>query len=110
MNKTIVKENNINKFKTAKGKINRNIVLEVAETLDIKFKKGATVCIDETLWEKSGHNQEPIIIHIPEFSKTSSLKELIRQANNIAKQIYAGNKKGFTLVKNKDANIDIEIG
>ena len=109
INKKISKEV-INKYENAKNTIDRKTLLEAANTLDIHYKDGATVIIDENMSKKAGNNKNPQIIDVSIFNRTGKISELTREINNISKDIYTKNKNGYTFVLNVDTNTNFELG
>ena len=100
----------INNFENAKGSIDRNTLLKVADTLEIYHKAGTKVITDETMLKRAGHNINPKIIDVSIFNKTGKLSQLTREINNLSRELYTNNKNGYTLVDNIDTNIDFELG
>jgi hypothetical protein len=101
----------VNKFENAKESIDRETLLEVAKTLNIKHKNGAIVEQDKIMFRKSGNNLNPKIVNIDNlFDNKINLKELTRKAEKIAIEIYANNDNGYTFVNNIDTKTKYELG
>lgn len=98
------------KYKYAKGFVKREILLNAADELDIHYKENAIVSIDENMYKMSGNNNNPKIIDISIFNKTNDISKLTRVLNNLSKELYTNNKKGYTYIKNIDTNMYFELG
>ena len=110
INNHVVSEETINKYENATGTIDRNTLLEVADTLDIHYKEGATIIIDENMIKKAGNNKNPQIIDVSMFNRIGDLSQLTREVNNLSRDLYANNENGYTLVDNIDTNTNFELG
>ncbi|MDD5979628.1 MAG: hypothetical protein PUC23_00765 [bacterium] len=105
-----VSQETIDKYENAKETIDRKTLLEVADTLEIYFKKGAIVTIDENMSKRAGNNKTPKIIDVSSFDKTGNLEILTREVNDLAKEMYSNNQNRYTLVENIDTNTNFELG
>lgn len=77
-NNSITQSNELNQaienFKQAKGSVDRNMVLSIANSLNIKIKEGSQKIIDTEMSKKAGHNQTPIIVNVTELFKDVTSK------------------------------------
>ena len=109
-NKIILKKELINKYKKTKDKIERDILVEIVKLLDIHYKKGASIFEDLNILCISGNNKYPKIIPITTYDNIKEMKLLIKEINNIGRNLYSNNINRYTLIKNIDTNIEIELG
>ncbi len=97
----------IEKFEKAKNNIDRETVVNIANSLDIKIKEGATKIEDTNMSKLAGKNKTPSIITIDELFKdltSKNIKEYRKEAENIANNLYRDK-----IVKIFDTQTDTEI-
>ena len=82
----------------------------MASHLDIHYKAGAIVEQDIRMLKKSGNNKTPKIIDICHLINDNLLKDITREANDLALYLYTNNFSGHTLIENIDTKGKIEIG
>jgi hypothetical protein len=103
----------INIFEDAQESIDREILLDVVKTIDIHYKDGSRVYLDENMQKKSGKNLEPKIININNLfdDMNISKKELIIKAREISLNKYVNsNEVGYSTFKNIDTGTNFNIG
>lgn len=104
-NNDIIKS--IEKFEQAKNKIDRETVVNIANSLDIKIKEGASKIEDTNMSKLAGKNKTPNIITIDELFKdltSKNIKEYRKEAESIANNLYRDK-----LVKIYDTQTNTEI-
>lgn len=94
-NKKIVADNAIKKsienFSNAETEINRQDVLNIANSLDIKLKNNATKTQDTKMAKKAGKNKIPNIVEITDIFKNlnnKNAKDFRNEAEKIAMDLY----------------------
>lgn len=98
-------------FENAKGTVSRDVLLEVAKDLNIKFKDGSNVFRDEFMSKRAGNNLSPKILNINQVFKGNNLKELSNLARESATNIYVNNnEKGYSTFENIDTKTIFNIG
>lgn len=88
-NENIIKS--IENFEKAKKTVNRKDVLNIANLLNIKIKKGAHKIVDVRMQRKSGHNLEPKIVDITKLFENvtnNNVKKFRKQAMEKALELY----------------------
>lgn len=81
----------IKNFDKAKNNIDRETVVNIADSLDIKIKEGATKIEDTNMSKLAGKNKTPQIITIDELFKdltSKNIKEYRKEAESIANNLY----------------------
>lgn len=77
-NNSITQNNELNQaietFEQSKGSVDRNVVLTIADNLNIKIKDGSQKITDTEMSKKAGHNQTPIIVNVTELFKDVTSK------------------------------------
>ena len=106
----VVSQETIDKYENATGSIDRNTLLEVAQTLDITHKKGVRIVNDTKMQKLAGHNQNPKILNVDNLIEGNNLYEKTQNAKKSAIQLYAPNPNEYTEINNKDIQSIIEIG
>ena len=97
----------IEKFEKAKNNIDRETVVNIANSLDIKIKEGATKIENTNMSKLAGKNKTPNIITIDELFKdltSKNIKEYSKEAESIANNLYRDK-----LVKIFDTQTETEI-
>ncbi len=97
----------IEKFEKAKNNIDRETVVNIANSLDIKIKEGATKIENTNMSKLAGKNKTPNIITIDELFKdltSKNIKEYRKEAESIANNLYRDK-----LVKIFDTQTETEI-
>ena len=103
--KNIIKS--IEKFETAKNNIDRETVVNIANSLDIRIKEGATKIEDTNMSKLASKNKNPNIVTIDNLFENlndKNAKNYRKEAENIAMDLYR-NK----VVKIIDTQTDTEI-
>lgn len=88
-NEEIIKS--IENFKKAKKVANREDVINISNSLDIKIKEGAHKIVDVRMQRKSGHNLEPKIVDITKLFENvtnNNVKKFRKQAMEKALELY----------------------
>lgn len=110
-NNSITQSNELNQaienFKQAKGSIDRNMVLSIAKSLNIKIKEGSQKIIDTEMSKKAGHNQTPIIVNVTELFKDVTSKNAKGFRNDVINE--AMNRFRDKQVTIKDTRTTAEI-
>lgn len=81
----------IERFKNAKGSIDRQDIINIANSLNIKVKRGAHKIIDVRMQRKSGHNLKPQIVDITKLFENvtnNNVKKFRKQAMDKALELY----------------------
>lgn len=88
-NRDIIKS--IEKFEKAKENIDRETVVTIANSLDIKIKEGAEKIENTNMSKLAGKNKTPNIVTIDELFKdltSKNIKEYRKEAESIANRLY----------------------
>ena len=97
----------IEKFERAKNNIDRETVVNIANSLDIKIKGGAVKIENTNMSKLAGKNKTPSIITIDELFKdltSKNIKEYRKEAESIANNLYRDK-----IVKIYDTQTNTEI-
>lgn len=95
--------NSIENLKNAKGKIDRDDIINISSSLNV-YHKGTTY-IDKNMKNKAGKNKMPQIVDIDEFfTQYIDKEDLRKQAYKYAFDNY---KNKTVLIKDIDDNVDI---
>ena len=97
----------IERFKNAKGNIDRQDVLNIANSLNIKLKTGAILIKDTNMSRKAGHNLNPNIINITKIFENVNNKNAKEFRKNAIEE--AMNKFRDSIVIIKDTKTEAEI-
>lgn len=81
----------IERFKNAKGNIDRQDVLNIANSLNIKLKSGAKIVNNTEMSKKAGNNIKPNIVNITDIFKNindKNAKDFRNEAENMALELF----------------------
>lgn len=103
----------INQIIKANNCFDRKLLIEVVKMLNIHYKTGAILFVDERMKKMSGQNVQPKIINIDYLfcNKRLSKKDFVLTAIEYSLNMYVTDKQcGYSLFKNIDTGMIFSIG
>lgn len=97
----------IEKFKKAKKNIDRQDVLNIANSLNIKLKQGAILINDTNMSKKAGHNLKPSIIEITKIFENVNNKNAKEFRNDAIEEAMSKFRDAMVIIKDTKTKTEI---
>lgn len=97
-------------FENAVGTIDREILLEAAKDLNIKFSHDVEFVYNTQMEQNAGKNKHPKIVNVYKLFEEDELFASIKNAKSLSLTLFTNNSTGHIEINNKDTNIKYELG